>query len=122
MREIEALYVIRLSNGKDYSVKFDKKEMDSFQPNKTVSEVIKSWEDNIQRRYDEAVKAIETGLHPTARVNVPIMITLLHGGEYPTGKYTSERKQLDVYEKRHFKKMIAELPNEFGLMQFIKIV
>lgn len=122
MRDIEALYVVRLANGKDYTVKFDKKSLDEFQPSKTVSEMLIDWEDNILRRYNEAVKAVETGLHPTDRVNVPIMIELAHGHSIPSGKMTTEKRELDRYEIKHYESVIANLPKEFGKLTFHKLV
>jgi hypothetical protein len=125
MRDIEALYVIRLANGKDYTTKFSKKELDEFQPNKTVSEMISIWEKGIKRRYDIAKNAIETGLHPHRTFERPIMIsgTNIKGEvwEIPSGKTERVRSNIDSYEKRSFKREMNDREMEFGSMVFIKI-
>jgi hypothetical protein len=121
MREIEALYVVRLANGKDYTTKWDKKELESFQPSKTVSQMIKEWEDGIIRRYEIAKNALETGLHPTDTFERPIMIKTPHGFEYPSGKTERVRCELTSYEEKHFKREMVDREAEFGKMTFIEI-
>jgi hypothetical protein len=122
MREIEALYVVRLTNGKNYTVKWDKKEMDSFLPNRTVSEMLKSWEETILRRHSEAIEAVESGLHPTRTFERPIMVKTPSGFEYPSKVTERVRSVLDTYEKNHFRFVAKQLEKEFGKLSFIKIV
>ena len=125
MREIEALYVVRLANGKDYTTKFSKKELDEFQPNKTVSEMIAQWEKGIHRRYQIAKNAIESGLHPYRTFERPIMFsgTTIHGKpwEAPSGKTERVRSKIDTYERKHYKREMIDRETEFGVMTFIKI-
>ena len=56
MRGLDAFYVIRLANGKDYTVKFESDRLAEFQPKETVSQMMAEWEENIQRRYKEALR------------------------------------------------------------------
>jgi hypothetical protein len=113
LRNESSYYVIRLANGNNYTVKWTLKELEEFQPNKTVSEMIKSWEENILRRYEVAKTALETGLHPTRRLEV------LDQFKRPTGEIV--KKPLDLYEKAGFKREMTDREKEFGSMKFIRI-
>ena len=121
VREIEALYVVRLASGKDYTVKWEKKEMDTFCPNKTVSVMIQQWEEGILRRHAEAVEAVKTGLHPTFTVTRLVTHPNSVVPVYPH-KTESVPQQLDYYGKKNFKRVIKDLELEFGKMTFVKIV
>lgn len=121
MREIEALYVVRLANGKDYTTKWAKKEMDTFCPNKTVSQMIQQWEEGILRRHAEAVEAVKTGLHPTFTTTRLVTYPNSDVPIYPH-KTVTEPQQLDYYGKKNFKRVIQDLELEFGKMSFVKIV
>ena len=121
MREIDALYVIRLANGKDYTVKWDLKEMGTFCPKRTVSEMIQAWEESILRRHAEAVEAVKTRLHPTFTVTRFVTYPNSDVPVYPRQTIT-EPKTLDYYEKQHFKYVARTLAEDFGKMTFIKIV
>ena len=121
VREIEALYVVRLASGKDYTVKWDKKEMDTFCPNKTVSVMIQQWEEGILRRHAEAVEAVKTGLHPTFTTTRLVTHPNSEVPVYPH-KTVTVPQQLDYYGKNNFKRVIKDLELEFGKMTFIKIV
>jgi hypothetical protein len=114
MRQIPHLHVVRLASGTDYTVKFDDKELSEFLPKRTVSEMLAMWEEGIKRQYDEAKTALETGLHPTYTVQVLDMFNR------PTGE--TKPKELDRYEKAHFKRVMADREKEFGKLTFHKIV
>lgn len=126
MREIEALYVIRLASGINYTSKFSKKELDEFVPNKTVSEMIQAWEESIVRRHAEAVEAVKTGLHPTWTFERPIMYkgTTITGEAYevPTRQTETVRCELDRYGKANYRREARTLADEMGKMTFVKIV
>jgi uncharacterized Fe-S center protein len=122
MREIEALYVIRLASGINYTSKFSKKELDEFCPNKTVSEMIQAWEESILRRHAEAVEAVATGLHPTWTFERPIMAVTPNGFEYPTKQTETVRSQLDRNGKANYRREARTLAEEMGKMTFVKIV
>ena len=121
VRGIEALYVVRLANGKDYTVEWEKKEMDTFCPKRTVSEMIQAWEESITRRHAEALEALRTGLHPTYTVT---RLVTHPNSEVPVYPHKTETvpQQLDYYGKRHFKAVAKSLEAEFGKMTFVKIV
>jgi hypothetical protein len=121
-RELEALYVVRLANGEDYSVEFDKKGLELFQPNKTVSEMIKSWEESFIRRHGVIVEALRTNLHPTFTIERKEMISTPSGFEYPTGRVFTEPKPLDNYDKERLNWEKNKLEKQFGNMVFVKIV
>jgi hypothetical protein len=125
MREIEALYVVRLSNGKNYTTKFSKKELDEFLPNKNVSEMLVAWEENINRRHAEAVEAVKSGLHPTQTFERPIMYkgTTIDGKAYelPTKETETVRSQLDRYGKANYRREAKDLAEQMGKLSFVKI-
>jgi hypothetical protein len=120
-RGIDALYVVRLANGKDYTTKMSSKELEEFQPSKTVSEMISSWEANILRRYEIAKEALRTKLHPTFTVEVKLY-NEVSGHKFYTGETETQPKQLDQYEKANFKRQMKDLEMEFGTMEFVKII
>lgn len=125
-RELEALYVVRLANGKDYTTEWDKKGLTEFLPKRTVSEMLHEWEEGIKRRYAEAVEALRTGLHPTFTVVRHIMYkgTTITGEPYEakTGKTEIVPQQLGKYGKENFKRIKKDLKEEFGTLSFVKIV
>jgi hypothetical protein len=121
MREIEALYVVRLANGKNHTTKFSKKELDEFQPSKTVSQMMDEWEKGIVKRHTIAKKAIESGLHPTNTFERPIMMVTPSGHEFNTGKSERIRCELNDYQREYYQKEILDREAEFGKMIFVKI-
>jgi hypothetical protein len=124
-RHIEELYVVRTANGAQYSTKFDAKSLGDFQPSKTVSEMLKSWEENIIRRCEEATLALSTGLHPTRTFERDIMVTIEKKYvtyECSTGETEIIRSKIDSYERRHFKHLVKALTHQFGSMEFVKII
>lgn len=121
-RNIDALYVIRLANGKDFTIKWDSKGLNDFQSRRTISEMIDMWEKGIIRRYKIAENALKTGLHPTNTFERPITVKLSNGFEYPTGKTERVRCELDSYGKEHFKSEMVNRELEFGKMIFVKII
>jgi len=123
MREIDALYVIRLRNGEDYTTKFDLKSLDEFQPNKKVSEMMASWRDNILRRIKIYTKALKYNQHPTQKKLVDTGRTLKRYGEtIPVMEYGDEPEELDDYDRKAFKKFIHDLTEEKGSMELVKII
>jgi hypothetical protein len=114
MRQIPHLHVVRLASGINYTVKFDDKELAEFLPKRNVSEMLVAWEEGIKRQYDEAKTALETGLHPTFTVQVLDFL------KRPTGE--TKPKELDRYEKAHFKRVMVDREKEFGKLTFHKIV
>lgn len=120
MREIEALYVVKLANGKEYTVQWDKKGLAEFQTSRTVSEMLQIWEDGIRNRYEVAKGALATGLHPLHTVKRQLFYP---GTEIPMAdKFETVPKQLDWYEKRYFKLEMKDREQEFGKLTFHKIV
>jgi len=119
MREIDALYEIRFANGGEFSTQWDKKSFDEFLPKKTISEMLTSWEETIKRRYDEAVNAIETGIHPTwerdEREYHPIT-------KVWTGKMIGVPYKLDKNQIQGWKRIAENLEKKLGKLIFVKIV
>jgi beta-galactosidase/beta-glucuronidase len=113
MRNEPFFYIVRLANGDDYTVKWTRKEIQEFQPSKTVSQMIKEWEESILRRYEEAKTALETNLHPTRTEQVLDFL------KRPTGE--TRPKVLDRYEKAHFNRVMGDMKKQFGSMVFVKI-
>lgn len=121
MRNIEALYVVRLANGENWTTKFSKKELDEFQPSKTVTEMMNEWEENIIRRIAIIDEALETNLHPTFTFERKIEIEYKPGFPVWTGKTEIVRCELTKEEQLSFMKDKAKLTKQLGKMSFIKI-
>ena len=124
MREIDALYVVRLANGDDYSTKFDLKSLDDFQPKRTVSEMMTSWRDNILRRIKIYTKALKYNQHPTQKkLNVDTGRTIRRYGEtVPVMEYGDDPEELTDEQRKYFKSFIHELTEEKGSMELVKII
>lgn len=118
LRQIDALYVIRLANGEDYSVEFDEKSLEEFHSNKTVSEVLAILEDGVKRNYEECLKAVETGIHPNWTVTKRIMHPIAHTW---TGKTEEVPYTLSENEKDSFKNQAEKWEKKMGKMTFNKI-
>jgi len=122
-RGIPELYVVQTQSGENYTVLWEKKDLDEFQPKRTVSEMMKSWEETLQRRYDEAFKMVQTKRHLTLKVwstrNVP--------HEYIPGRMveedyeTNEFRRLDKYDIAHQKHQMEKLLPKLGKMVFARI-
>jgi hypothetical protein len=121
MREIDALYVVRLANGKDFSVKWDLKELKTFLPKRTVSEMLKIWEEGLHRNLEIAKNSVETGLHPTWTTKSEIMRTI-GDMNFGTGKFEEVPKPLTNSQTVYFKFKIVKLEAELGKMVFVKLV
>lgn len=113
-REEPCFFVVRLANGDALTTKWTNKEIKEFQPNKTVSEMMKIWEEGFTERYNVAKTALETGIHPTETVEVLDMF------QRPTGEKIP--KQLDKYEKGFFTKEFYSMEKMIGPLTFVKIV
>ncbi len=114
LREIACYYLVRLANGKEYSVKWDDKGLAEFQPNRTVSTMLKEWEEGIKRNHAVAVKALKTGLHPIWTTEKRDEFKRL------TGKF--EPTPLDQYTRAHFEREKTDREAEFGPLTFSKII
>jgi hypothetical protein len=117
-REIPRLYVVRLASGVDYSVEFDDKSIAEFQPNKTVSEMINSWEEGLQREYDMYCKAVETGIHPSWKSQKKVLHPI-------TGTWTGKCEEVDYImnkgEIEGMKVMIGRAKAKLGKLSFVQI-
>ena len=118
MREIPCLYEIRLASGKVLSTQFDDKSLSEFLPNKTVSEVLKSWEENFHIRYNRAKEALSSGLHPSFTVEEKVLVNGINFG----GKTRTVPAPLNQYTTEHMKNEMIEMEKCFGGLQFIKII
>lgn len=117
-REIPALYVIRLANGEDFSVKFEHDEMQSFLPSKTVSETIKMWEEGIIRQCEIYKKSIETGIHPCWKSSRKIInpITQIWTGRYEECDYIMNKSEIESFQR-----LLELTEKKLGKMEFVKI-
>lgn len=122
----DALYVFRLANGKDYSVRFTRSTLDQFLKGKKVSEQIKEWEDTFIRRREEAEKAIKTGKHPKFTKSEAVVIASkgMDGviREFKTGKYKQVPVELNKDEINNFKKVVELMKENEGPITLIKLV
>lgn len=121
MRGIDALYYVKLANGTRYSIKWDAKGLGEFQPSKTVSEMLKSWEANIISRYEIAKKAIESGFHPTRMKQILVSTTEYFMDTKKHWEEGDEPAKLNSYERKHFKLMMVHREKEFGALTFVQV-
>lgn len=119
MREIDALYQFNLSNGEQYSVQFDDYSLTNFLPNKKVSETLISWEETLQRRYDEAVKTVKTGIHPTWETTTR---EYYPNTEIWTGRMIPAPYKLTKDEIKSWEKLSEDIKKKLGKLTFIKII
>lgn len=123
-RDEDAFYLFRTFEGKDYSVKFTRTALNEFQPSKTVSEVMKSWESNIDRRIKELKKALKTNKHPHFKE----MVEDKTRWDFRNEKIEYKMKEGDNYrdlthsEIENFTLSLEKLKKDEGKITFIKLV
>jgi len=120
-RGIEALYVVRLHSGEDYTTHFDKQSLAGFQPKRTVSEMMNSWEETFRRRHAEATATLKSGDHPTRTFEREI-IEQMQGFTRNTGRFETVKSKIDKYERAYYKSVVVDMTNCFGNLEFVKIV
>lgn len=119
MRKIEALYVVRTKNWEELTVKFDKKGLDEFLPERNISDMLLKWEAGFIRNYDELMDALHEGIHPWFKNKEEILHPIT---EQPTGKYKDVDRPLTKSEAKSFLKQAEEIKQKFGKLTFVKIV
>jgi hypothetical protein len=112
MMEIDALYVVRLANGDEYTVTWDRKGLEEFQPKANISDVMKSWEESILRTIKTNKKAAETRKHPTWKTHFEDENGKLHEKAYPLSDVSVDNFKMFV--ERDLKKV--------GKMELVKFV
>jgi hypothetical protein len=118
MRDVKELFVVKLANGKEHSVKWTRDELAEFCPNRTVSEMLNSWEGSIKSQHELILNALKTGLHPYWTRGVENERT----GNM-TGKYKNVPEKLDTYHSRPgFERWEKQLKAQLGKLKFEKIV
>ena len=110
--ELDALYVVRLANGEDYTVAWDKKGLEEFQPNANVSDMMKAWEEGILRTIKINKKAAETRNHPTWKTYFTDENGKQHEKAYP----------LSDVSVNNFKKFVERDLKKVGKMELVKLV
>lgn len=60
----DALYLFRYADGSEASVKFTPPQMEEFQPNRSVSEMMEIWRDGMSRRREHYEQSLAEGFHP----------------------------------------------------------
>ena len=112
MREIPVLYVIKLANGTEYTVKFDEESLARFCPNETVSHMMTAWEESIKNTHSLYCEAVKTKIHPywTSRKK-----------NLETGKDEIVGQKMTQYQIDVLKIQISSLEEKMGKMYFVKI-
>lgn len=127
-REIPAIYNVLTSDGKQFSTMFDDKSLAEFLPNKTVSEMLKSWQEGIGRQIELYKNSIKLGIHPYWTATKK---TMVHYPQYAgnpeleyrwNGKYHEEPMQLNKIQKKFFLSEIERLEKISGELVFEKVV
>jgi hypothetical protein len=120
-KELDALYFVRLANGSEFTVKWDKDGLKSFQPNKTISEMMKQWEEGIIRTIETNKKAAETGEHPTW--TQPIYENVEYNGRVICKKVIGKKPySLCNSSIENFKMFVERDMKKLGKMEFVKLV
>lgn len=104
-------YVVRTSNGEDFTTKFREKEFNEFQPNRTVSEMMKIWEDGLVNQLEVAKRVVATNEHPTW--TQPI---------YDDNKNIVGYKPYVLSSTTNFQLTIERITKQLGKMTFVKLV
>jgi hypothetical protein len=128
VREIPALYNVLTSDGNPFSVMFDDKSLAEFVPSRTVSEMLKNWEEGINRQLNLYKNSIKQNIHPywtrTAK-------TMVHYPQYAgtpeleyrwNGKYHDEPVQMTKEQIKFFQKEVERLEKIKGPLTFEKVV
>ncbi len=128
MREIPALYNVLTSDGKQFSTMFDDKSLSEFLPSRTVSEMLKSWEEGINRQLDLYKNSIEQKIHPYWTRSTKTMVHYPQYAGHPeleyrwNGKYHDEPVQMTKDQIRIFQKEVEKLEKINGKFVFEKVV
>lgn len=121
INELEALYVVRLSNGSDFTVTWDEKGLNEFLPKETVSETMKRWEEGIIRTIETNKKAAETGQHPTW--TQPVYENVEYNGRVVDKKITGQKPyELSESSIESFKLFVERDTQKLGKMELVKLV
>lgn len=110
----EHLYVFRTKDGEDFSAKFNDKDFNEFCPNKTVSEMIKSWEEGLINQLEVAKRVVETNEHPTW--TQPIYAKTAHNNR------VIGYKPYVLSSTENFKLTIERITKQLGGITFVKII
>ena len=121
LRGIDCLYIVCLANGCEYTVTWTRKELDEFCPNKTVSEMLKTWEEGIKRQHDLYVSSLETGLHPYHTKIIQIELPK-NSYSFAKPKFETVPIELTKQSKEYFTKAVEKLKQQFGELYLVKIV
>lgn len=118
---IDALYFVRLANGSEFTVKWDRIGLESFLPRETVSEAMKRWEEGIVRTIETNKKAAETGQHPTW--TQPVYENVEYNGRVVDKKIVGQKPyELSESSIESFKLMVERGVEKLGKMEFVKLV
>lgn len=117
---LDALYFVRLANGAEFTVKWDRDGLENFLPNKTVSEMMKLWEEGIIRDIEKNKKAVETGEHPTW--TQPVYEDVEYFGRFKKKQIGTKPYKLNDYSIENFKMFVERDIKKLGKMEFVKLV
>lgn len=121
----EPRYVVRQENGEAHTVHFCPKALGEFLPSMKVSEMMKRWEDGINQKIEEYRTILSQGWHILSKPVTVYEITtrkrlyLKRGGEIV---YRELPFKLEAYDKKSYKRQIANLEKQKGKMTFVKLV
>lgn len=121
-RGLTEYYVVKLQNGYNFYGPHALHELEQFQPSKTVSEQLISWEESIKRKYDVAFEAVRTKRHPIYKVWSTRMVVHKWGSHLIEESYeTDEYRRLDKYDIANYKAVMKKLLPQLGKMEFATI-
>lgn len=120
----DAMYCVKLANDKEYTVTFNPESLAEFQPNKTVSEMMKQWQEGFQHTIDRNTAMLKTGYHDTHTVKQPKVKYVLPNGTEVLSRdeFEDVPRELDSYEKKSMRYWIRDAKSKLGKMKFIKFV
>lgn len=113
-------YEILTSDGKQYSIQWNFKSLDEFLPKKSVSEVLKDWQNNFIRLIAEYKDCIKYNQHPNW-TTTQYYYTFERGRTFPV-EHTFERpQQITKSQREYFQKEIEKLENIKEELKFVAI-
>ena len=128
MREIPALYNVLTSDGKEFSVMWDDKSLAEFCPSRTVSEMLKSWQQGFIDKIELYKKSVELNIHPWWTVTKKTMVHYPQYAGHPeleyrwNGKYHEAPYEMTKAQNRFFQSEIKKFEAINGELTFEKIV
>lgn len=122
----EPRYVVRTDKKDEFSTVFTPKQLDEFQSWRTVSEMMKIWEEGIERGYVKYSKALDRGWEYASRKIFVFDIVTREEKELldDDGKTVYRNLEIPLTKDRreYYQREVKKLGKQRGKMTFVKLV